>query len=148
MRSVTDTSMMFMTPMPPTISDTAATLASSHVIVDVVAVRTLVISSSVRTVKSSGSAAVQTVTLAQQVRDGRGDRGIWSSLAAAIVTVDSHVLPDSFFMHRRVRHDDGVVLVLAGRRLPLPREHAVHDERLVVDADRLAASDPRSAPNS
>ena len=54
-RSVTDTSMMFMIPMPPTISDTPAMLASSVVIVLVVSVRTLAISSCVRTMKSSGS---------------------------------------------------------------------------------------------
>ena len=54
-RSVTDTSMMFMMPMPPTSSDTPAMAASSDVIVRVVSVRTLAISSCVRTVKSSGS---------------------------------------------------------------------------------------------
>ena len=35
-RSVTDTSMMFMIPMPPTISDTDAIDASSHVMIFVV----------------------------------------------------------------------------------------------------------------
>ena len=54
-RSVTDTSMMFMMPIPPTSSDTPAMAASSVVIVRVVSVRTLAISSCVRTMKSSGS---------------------------------------------------------------------------------------------
>ncbi len=44
-RSVTDTSMMFMIPMPPTSSETPAMPASSVVIVLVVSVRTLTISS-------------------------------------------------------------------------------------------------------
>ena len=54
-RSVTDTSMMFMMPMPPTSSDTPAMLASSAVIVSVACTRTLAISSIVRTMKSSVS---------------------------------------------------------------------------------------------
>ena len=37
MRSVTDTSMMFMMPMPPTSSETAATAASSKPRIDAVA---------------------------------------------------------------------------------------------------------------
>ena len=57
-RSVTDTSMMFMMPMPPTSSETPAMAASSVVIVRVVSVRTLAISSWVRTMKSSGSPGV------------------------------------------------------------------------------------------
>ena len=52
-RSVTDTSMMFMIPMPPTSSDTPAIDASSMVIVRVVSVRIAAMSSSVRTMKSS-----------------------------------------------------------------------------------------------
>ena len=54
-RSVTDTSMMFMIPMPPTSSDTPAMLASRAVIVCVASFRTLAISSIVLTMKSSGS---------------------------------------------------------------------------------------------
>ena len=90
--------MMFITPMPPTISETAATLASSHVIVDVVAVRTLVISSSVRTVKSSGSPDVSRCRWRNSVDMAVGDRRDLVSLAAAIVMLLSHVLPDSFFI--------------------------------------------------
>ena len=52
-RSVTDTSMMFMMPMPPTSSDTAAMLASSVVITFEVASAALAMSSWVRMKKSS-----------------------------------------------------------------------------------------------
>ena len=52
-RSVTDTSMMFMMPMPPTSSDTAAMLASSVVMTFEVASAVLAISSWVRMKKSS-----------------------------------------------------------------------------------------------
>ena len=67
-RSVTETSMMFMIPMPPTSSDTPAIAASSVVIVRVVSVRTLAISSCVRTMKSSGSPAHQLVARAAALR--------------------------------------------------------------------------------
>ncbi len=56
-RSVTDTSMMFMMPMPPTSSDTPAIDARSDVIVRVISVRVAAISSSVRAVKSSSAPA-------------------------------------------------------------------------------------------
>ena len=46
-RSVTDTSMMFMMPMPPTISEIAAMLPSSAVIVDPARLSVLDISCSV-----------------------------------------------------------------------------------------------------
>src|SRR5687768_6643995 len=55
-RSVTDTSMMFMMPMPPTMSEIAATLASRYAIVSVVDDSTRAISSGDRTEKSSVSA--------------------------------------------------------------------------------------------
>ena len=57
---------MFMMPMPPTSKETAAMLASSHVIVVVVAVSTLAISSRLRTEKSSRLARCQTVPIAEQ----------------------------------------------------------------------------------
>ena len=56
-RSVTDTSMMFMMPMPPTSSETPAIAASSVVIVRVVSGADAAISSCVWTMKSSGSPA-------------------------------------------------------------------------------------------
>ena len=51
-RSVTDTSMMFMMPMPPTSSDTAAMLASSTVITFEVSSAELAISCCVKMKKS------------------------------------------------------------------------------------------------
>jgi hypothetical protein len=54
-RSVTDTSMMFMMPIPPTMSEIAATLASRYAIVSVVDDSTRAISSGERTEKSSVS---------------------------------------------------------------------------------------------
>jgi hypothetical protein len=57
-RSVTETSMMFMMPMPPTSRLTEATLISSSVMVRAISVRVAAISSSVRTLKSSSSGFV------------------------------------------------------------------------------------------
>jgi hypothetical protein len=54
-RSVTDTSMMFMMPMPPTISETPAMPASRVVMVPVACVRMSATSSSVLTMKSSSA---------------------------------------------------------------------------------------------
>ena len=54
-RSVTLTSMMFMMPMPPTRSDTAATLASSVVIVSVPCACAPAISERLRIEKSSSA---------------------------------------------------------------------------------------------
>ena len=53
--SVTETSMMFMMPIPPTSSDTEATLISRPVIVCAICTRVAAISSIVRTLKSSSS---------------------------------------------------------------------------------------------
>jgi len=55
MRSVTDTSMMFMMPMPPTTSEMPATAPSSSDISRVVCVRVATISEMLRTLKSSSS---------------------------------------------------------------------------------------------
>ena len=57
-RSVTETSMMFMMPMPPTRRLTEATLISSAVMVLAICTRVAAISSTVRTVKSSSSGFV------------------------------------------------------------------------------------------
>ena len=57
-RSVTDTSMMFMMPMPPTISETTAMARVNIVIVWVMPVRMLVMSSCVRTMKSLSSPGI------------------------------------------------------------------------------------------
>ena len=48
------------------------------------------------------------------------------------------VMPRIFFMHRRVRREGAVVLVLADGGLALGRHHADDRERLLLDADHLA----------
>ena len=53
--SVTDTSMMFMIPIPPTSSETEATLIRRPVMVEAICTRVAAISSTVRTLKSSCS---------------------------------------------------------------------------------------------
>ena len=68
-RSVTETSMMFMIPMPPTSRLTEATLMSSMVMVSAISTRVAAISSTVRTVKSSSSGSGDAVALAQQPGD-------------------------------------------------------------------------------
>ena len=50
----------------------------------------------------------------------------------------SQVLALDLLHHRRVRHEEGVVLVLAGRRLPLDPQHADDPARLAGDAHGLA----------
>ena len=135
--------MMFMMPMPPTTSDTAAMLASSSVVVRVVSSATLANSERSRTVGSSGSpsfvrwrwrsssctariaACVVPAAVArhEDARDGVG-------LRAARV----EELPP----HRRVRHEDDVVLVLAHLVLALDREHAQHLARQRPHAHELA----------
>ena len=58
-RSVTDTSMMFMTPIPPTTSETSAIAASRLVKVSVALVNTPVISAMVVVLKSSSSSGAR-----------------------------------------------------------------------------------------
>jgi hypothetical protein len=52
-RSVTETSMMFMIPIPPTTSETAATLASRYSMTVALAEAALAMSARLRTMKSS-----------------------------------------------------------------------------------------------
>ena len=72
-RSVTDTSMMFMMPMPPTMSDTPAMPASSVVIVPIACVRMSAISSSVRIDEVVVLPGHDLVARAQQDGDRVGD---------------------------------------------------------------------------
>ena len=96
-RSVTETSMMFMMPMPPTSSDTPAMPASSDVIVSVACTRTLAISSIVRTMKSSLLSWIlwrvrsSTATPSATVE-------VSPALAAEMVMSRMEVVPSSFFM--------------------------------------------------
>ena len=68
-RSVTDTSMMFMIPMPPTSSDTAAMLASSSVITCEVAAAELANSCCGEQHEVLIAAGADAVALAQQFGD-------------------------------------------------------------------------------
>ena len=67
-RSLTLTSMMFMMPMPPTSSDTAAMLASSSVSASLLSCLRDAVSVRFLTVKSSSSPTRDAVTIAQQRR--------------------------------------------------------------------------------
>ena len=91
-RSVTETSMMFMMPTPPTTREIMATYRSSLVMSSVVELMAFVISVMSRTVKSFGARGPEMVVLPQHVGDlldGGGDIRraeralvrIWSTLA-------------------------------------------------------------------
>ncbi len=122
-RSVTLTSMMFMIPMPPTSSDTAATLASSSVMVCVPCWRASAISLRLRMREVVVVALRDVVAVAQQRRDvllrarwsvsdevGRDHDLALQELAEAAL----HLLRE-----RRVRDERRVVVVLPGGRLAL-----------------------------
>ena len=119
-RSVTDTSMMFMIPIPPTSSDTAAMPASRKVIVVVVEVRMLD--------NSSMRPDAEVVVLVRRGAGGaaRSSAAIRSRSpalvppAAADTVIALHVGDaEQLLLRRRVGDVDRVVLVLAHRR-PVP----------------------------
>ncbi len=123
-RSVTLTSMMFMIPMPPTRSETAATLASSVVIVSVPCCRAPAISLMLRIEKSSSS---------------RGDRW-WRSRSSAVM---SFCARDDVLGRRRLDVDRALQVVVEAP-LDLPREGRERDERgvvVVLTARRLPLAD-------
>ena len=140
-RSVTLTSMMFMMPMPPTSSDTAAMLASSRVsasllscLRDAVSVRFLIVKSSSPPARCRGDRAAAPrscrLTRGGDVvgRDLDQDRARDELLQAALDLREE----------RRHRDVDDVVVVVAARRLALAAAHAHHLERDVGDAHGLA----------
>jgi hypothetical protein len=137
-RSVTDTSMMFMMPMPPTSRLTEATLIRSMVIVRAISTRVAAISSTVRTVKSSSSGLEMRWRWRKQTRDlgGGGLHGVRADRG------DEHLLDARYaqdlLLDGRVRRHDQVVLVLAKLALALGGEHAQDPEGQVLDADHLA----------
>ena len=114
-RSVTETSMMFMIPMPPTSSDTPAIAASSVVIVLVVSVRTLAISSCVRTMKSSGSEPIS-LWRARSVSAMAADTGAVSAAGRRNLDVVDVLDALQLLLDRRVRRVHGVVLILSEPR--------------------------------
>ena len=78
-RSVTLTSMMFMIPIPPTSSDTAATMARNSVTVRLLSSCALATSARFRIWKSSSARAADAVTVAEELRHLplRGARRWW-----------------------------------------------------------------------
>ena len=90
--------MMFMMPIPPTSSDTPAMLASSAVIVCVASLRTLAISSIVRTMKSSGSPGDSLWRVRNSVAIRSATTLTWPASAAATSTLLMNVTPRSFFI--------------------------------------------------
>ena len=113
-RSVTDTSMMFMMPMPPTMSDTPAMPASSVVIVPMACVRMSAISSSVRTDEVVVLPGHDLVARAQQHGDRVGDRRSSRRRDAADTVMLLNVGDaEQLLLDRRVGHEDLIVHVLA-----------------------------------
>ena len=97
-RSVTETSMMFMIPMPPTSSDTPAMPARSAVIVWVVSLLTLAISSIVRTMKSSWSPGWSLCRTRSSAAMASATRVVSPADVADTVTCWRKVVPLSFFI--------------------------------------------------
>ena len=137
-RSVTDTSMMFMMPMPPTSSDTPAMPASSAVIVRVVSVRMAAISSSVRTMKSSVSPGMilcrvrstsSMAVLASATSAGRGRRH-----GDVLDVLDAHQL----LLRGRVGNHDVSSWSSPPGAGALAGHHPDDLEGLVLDPDDLA----------
>ena len=143
-RSVTDTSMMFMMPMPPTSSDTEAMAASSKVMhlrrlllrlgdLGEVAQREVVV-----------LAGLQAVPLAQQAADLAPRRPSCPRASRTLTEIEptaralAWLLPSTFRLAVVSGISTDVVLVLARRALALALEHADDAERNVLDPDDLA----------
>ncbi len=138
-RSVTETSMMFMIPMPPTISDTDA-MAPSRIDITCAELSCAANTSDrLRIVKSSSwpgrmrwrcrsSASISCCAWSMACGPMACTMSAPTALALAWFAAE-HLL-----LGRRDRDQDDVVLVLPGRRLALRRQHADHGERHVLDA--------------
>jgi len=136
-RSVTDTSMMFMMPMPPTSSDTEATLRSRFIITALAFFEASAISLRLRTVKFVVLARRNAVALAQSLRnlpfdpgEGVGRRGRDDDHVDRAQDLRAEDAP----LGGQERHQDDVVLILAPRRLPLAGEDADHSKGNVLHA--------------
>ena len=147
-RSVTDTSMMFMMPTPPTIRLTAATAPSSAVSTRVELVNALLTSFRSRTLKSFVGAVAELAPLAQQPLELR----LHLLRRNAVARRHHDVVHVGVARHPPLqgaqRHDDHVVLVLAEARLTLHRQQADHLARQLAEPDATGRSDParRTAP--
>ena len=137
-RSVTDTSRMFMMPIPPTSSEIDAIAASSCDITWLAMSDASNISLMLRTVKSSSSPSAMR----------------WRARSSAVTRSDSAsdggrvVQREDDLIHRAERlgpqdpalgggegHEHDVVLILPPARLALARQHADHAKRHVLHAD-------------
>ena len=121
-RSVTDTSMMFMIPMPPTISDTPAMPASSVVIVPIAAVRMSAISSAVRTDEVVVLARARSCAACGAARrSGRRPPLVSPARCRRHGDVADVGDAEQLLHHRRVRREDLVVHVRPHAALALGR---------------------------
>ena len=142
-RSVTDTSMMFMMPMPPTRSETDAIAARSIVMMRADSSWAANISARTRTWKSSSWPAwsrwrcrrmARICSSASAMRSASRTRTeIWPDRAGIGPVRAQHLL-----LGGGERDQDQVVLVLAERGLALRLEDADDRERDLLDPDRLA----------
>ena len=136
-RSVTVTSMMFITPMPPTSSEIAATAASRTVKVWFDA---LVVCSSADWLRMLNAARAVGVRVVRREDRGRLGVGVVDRLRRRRLEHDLAqlaALADEQVLRRRQRDDHDVVLVLDAVRA-LRLEHALDLERRAVELDRLA----------
>ena len=131
-RSVTLTSMMFMMPMPPTSSETAAMAASSSVSAPVAAVRVPAMSARFRMLKSSSVPSSNVMAVAQQSRHlGLRALGMILGIGAdhdGAVDVFLKAALD-FGLIGGLGNKHHVVVILALHRLALGFEHADHLRR-------------------
>ena len=137
-RSVTDTSMMFMIPMPPTSRLIAATAASSAVSVRVVPEIVLAISCWSMMLKSSSASRAR-------CRRSRIRRvmsccafSVDTELPTESWTCPMSSLPAQPALHRAQRNDDGVVAVLAEVALALRLQQADDAARQRAQAEPAA----------
>ena len=137
-RSVTETSITFMIPIPPTMSEIDAMATSSSVSVRLASSCAWMTSSGLRMLKSSSSSG------RRWWRSRSSAAACWpASLTASCETAEqrmssSQVTPLIFFCAVVYGQDDRVVLVLAGDREALRLERRDHLAGQVVHADHLA----------
>ena len=150
-RSVTVTSMMFITPIPPTSSEIAATAASSTVKVWLLA---LVVCSSddwLRMLKAAVPSVFEWFGVRIDVASAFALSTAFAEVASSTIWLSCAAVADEQVLRRRQRDDHDVVLVLEAVRA-LRLEHALDLVRRAVQLDRLAervgASRTGSAPPS
>ena len=125
-RSVTETSMMFMMPTPPTTKEMAAMAESIPVKAPVMTLNTLAISAVLRISKSGFAAVGNAMAFEEKSPDlFLGERR--HGLASCRNEHKADVRKRRTFQplaHRGVRHQQNVVLILSNQVRPFVREHA------------------------